>query len=84
METAAGVMSSAKLLIHWLDHNPSSLIEDYDTFRNDVMMSALDLVAILVSEKECLCLHVNIIMCLQQNSYDTAQMLESVSELVFN
>ena len=48
METAAGVMSSAKLLIHWLDHNPSSLVEDYDTFRNDVMMSALDLVAILV------------------------------------
>lgn len=52
METAAGVMSSAKLLIHWLDHNPSSLVEDYDTFRNDVMMSALDLVAILVREKK--------------------------------
>ena len=49
METAAGVMSSSKLLIHWLDHNPSSLIEDYDTFRNDVMMCALDLVAVLVS-----------------------------------
>lgn len=48
METAAGVMSAAKLLIHWLDHNPSTLIEDYDSFRNDVMMSALDLVAILV------------------------------------
>ena len=50
METAAGVMSSAKLLIHWLDRNPSSLVEDYEMFRNDVMMSALDLVAILVRE----------------------------------
>ena len=52
IEMAAGVMSSAKLLIHWLDHNPSSLIQDYETFRNDVMMSALDLVAILVCEGE--------------------------------
>ena len=52
MEAAAGVMSSAKLLIHWLDHNPSTLIDDYDTFRNDVMMRALDLVAILVSRAD--------------------------------
>ena len=59
METAAGVMSSAKLLIHWLDRNPSSLINDYETFRNDVMMSALDLVAILV--RTCMYVRVEII-----------------------
>ena len=85
METAAGVMSSAKLLIHWLDHNPSTLVEDYDTFRNDVMMSALDLVAILVRkifaqyEVNIIILDICMIYHTQQNSYDTAQMLESVS-----
>ena len=84
METAAGVMSSAKLLIHWLDRNPSSLIEDYETFRNDVMMSALDLVAILVRTRENqLIKHfkniVDIFLSIQQNNYDTAQMVESVS-----
>lgn len=65
METAAGVMSSAKLLIHWLDHNPSSLVEDYETFRNDVMMSALDLVAILVRKSSefyyCECAFKNVV-----------------------
>ena len=94
METAAGVMSSAKLLIHWLDRNPSSLINDYETFRNDVMMSALDLVAILV--RTCMCVRVeiinnivtigvrvlgNVFFSIQQNNYDSAQMLESVSYL---
>lgn len=41
-------MMSAKLLLNWLDRNPSSLLDDYDTFRAEVLQSALDLADILV------------------------------------
>ena len=75
METAAGVMSSAKLLIHWLDHNPSSLVEDYDTFRNDVMMSALDLVAILVRKKEFLVHNLKLVFLLSVTCSKTIMIL---------
>jgi hypothetical protein len=48
VETTSAVMMSAKLLLSWLDRNPSNLLEDYDTFRMDVLKSALDLASILV------------------------------------
>jgi len=49
MERTAGVMMAAKSLINWLDRNPSSLVHDYDSFRQDVLKSSLDLCSILVS-----------------------------------
>lgn len=49
VETTAGVMMAAKLLLGWLDRNPSSFVENYESFRAEVLMSALELASILVS-----------------------------------
>ena len=48
VETTSGVMMAAKLLLSWLDRNPSSLLEDYVTFRTQILRSALDLTGLLV------------------------------------
>jgi len=56
MERTAGVMMAAKSLINWLDRNPSSLVHDYDSFRQDVLKSSLDLCSILVSHSLSQCL----------------------------
>ena len=48
VETTSAVMMAAKLLLSWLDRNPSSLLENYDSFRTDILKSTLDLASILV------------------------------------
>lgn len=48
VETTSAVMMAAKVLLSWLDRNPSSLLQDYNAFRTDVLKSALDLAGILV------------------------------------
>ena len=48
VETTSAVMMAAKLLLSWLDRNPSNLLEDYDSFRTKILTSALDLASILV------------------------------------
>ena len=49
IETTAGVMMATKLLLSWLDRNPSNLVEDYEIFRTDILESALNLASILVN-----------------------------------
>lgn len=56
IDTTSGVMMAAKLLLNWLDRNPCSLVEDYDSFRNEVLMSALNLASVLVRT----CYHMSI------------------------
>ena len=46
----AGAMTAANILVNWLDRNSSSLVQDYDNFRQEVLESSLDLSNILVSD----------------------------------
>jgi len=48
IELTAGVMTAAKALISWLERNPSSIISDYNNFKQEVLRSTLDLSSILV------------------------------------
>ena len=50
LETTASVMLAAKGLVNWLDHNPSPLISDYESFRLEVLKNALDLSSMLVGQ----------------------------------
>ena len=51
METAAAVMLAAKSLVNWMDRNPSSLISNYENFRQEMLKNALELSSILVSAR---------------------------------
>ncbi len=46
-------MLAAKTLINWLDRNPSSLVSDYDEFRENLLKYSLQLSSILVGKINC-------------------------------